>query len=149
MHTFYTNVMIAAPVERVWAVLTELERWSDWTPSIRSIERLSPGPLGVDSRVRVRQPGLLPAVWRVTDYRDRKRFTWVSHSPGTRVTASHRVLPAKNGSQVELIMEFRGVLGRLISRVARPLINYFLSLEISGLKTHCERSTIAMPANAA
>jgi hypothetical protein len=56
MTQFSITVEIPAPPDRVWAVMADIERWSDWTPTVTSIRRLDPGPLAVGSRARIRQP---------------------------------------------------------------------------------------------
>ena len=44
---FETTIDVAAPVERVFGVYTEVEHWPDWTASVTSVERLDQGPLRV------------------------------------------------------------------------------------------------------
>jgi len=86
---FSRTVGIPAPLPLVWSVMSDLERWPEWTASISLVKRLSPGPLQVGSRVRIHQPKLLPAFWRVTELNPGVGFTWVSRAPGVRVTARY------------------------------------------------------------
>jgi uncharacterized membrane protein len=145
MRPFRAAAEVAAPVERVWSVFMDVERWPRWTASIRGIERLTPGPLKLSSRVRIRQPRFPPAIWTVTDYQDRKGFTWTSRSPGVVVTATHSVAPSANGSRVELLLEFSGPLGGLLAALTRGITERYLSLEINGLKRESERAPSASP----
>lgn len=138
MTDFSVAVDINAPMERVWAVMWDIERWPEWTPSIRSIERLDQGPLSVGSRVRIRQPKVLPAVWRVTDVDPGRRFTWVTRSPGVAATATHRIEPAAAGARVTLSVHFSGPLGSMAGWLLRGLNNKYLGLEAAGLKRRSE-----------
>ena len=49
------RIDVDAPVEQVWEVLREVERWPEWAPTVTSVRRLDDGPLAVRSRVRVRE----------------------------------------------------------------------------------------------
>ena len=80
------DIDIAAPPERVWAVMVDVEKWPKWTPSIRSVKRLVSGPLIVSSRVLIHQPKFPPAQWTVTEVVAGSRFTWRSGLPGMWVS---------------------------------------------------------------
>ena len=133
-----TSVEISAPPERVWAVMSDIERWPEWTASVTRVERLDPGPLAVGQRARIRQPRLLPAVWQVTALEPGRGFTWVSRSPGVRVTGRHRVEAAPGGSCAHLTVRFEGLLARLVARLTGALTTRYLGLEARGLKERSE-----------
>ena len=140
MRDLSITVDIAAPPEGVWAVISDVERWSEWTPTVTRIERLDQGPLAVGSRARIRQPKLPPAVWRVSDLSEGQSFTWVSRSPGVSVIATHSVEPAGQGARATLSIRFSGLLGPLVATCTRRLTERYLALEAQGLR---ERSTMA------
>ncbi len=106
MTHFSIAVEIQASPDRVWTVLRDIERWPEWTPTVTSIQRLDRVPLAVGSRARIRQPKLPPAEWQVTELDEGRSFTWVTRSPGVRVTARHWVEPKEGGSRVTLSLQF-------------------------------------------
>jgi uncharacterized membrane protein len=140
MTDFAIAVDIEAPAERTWAVIRDIERWHEWTPTVTSIRRLDEGPLRVGSRARIRQPGLPPAVWRITALDEGREFTWVTGGPGVHVTARHGVEAIARGSQASLSLNFSGWLGPLIARLTRRMNERYLGLEAQGLKMRCERA---------
>lgn len=136
---FTTTVAIDAPPARVWAVMQDVERWHEWTASITSITRLDPGPLDVGTRVRIRQPRLPAAVWRMTAMAPERGFAWVSRAPGVHVTAHHDIEAVGEGSRVTLTLTYAGLLGPLIGRMTRTLTTRYIGLEAAGLKARAER----------
>jgi len=134
---FRITVDIDAPPGRVWEVMSDVERWHEWTPSIRSVRRLGRGPFAVGSRVVVRQPKFPPAVWKVTDI-DAGRFTWVSRASGLRVIACHSVEPIGGGSRATLSLELRGLFGGVFGWLTRGITERYLAYEASGLRARSQ-----------
>ena len=139
MIRFSTRVTIAADPQRVWHVLADFERWPEWTPTMRRVERVGPGAVCVGSRVNIEQPNLRPAVWTITAWNPGHDFTWVSRNPGVNTTAEHIVELVAGGSSVTLSVIFAGFFGALIGLLSRSLINRYLMIEAETLKQQCER----------
>jgi Polyketide cyclase / dehydrase and lipid transport len=122
--------------------MTDVERWPEWTASVLTVRRLDSGAFGVGSRARIRQPRFLPAVWEVTKFQPGRSFTWITRSPGLRVTGSHAVQRSGTGSLAKLSVGYGGTLAGLVARLLGKTTYRFLSLEASGLKKRSEASTI-------
>src|SRR3712207_2864581 len=60
------TVEIAAPAQRVWEVLTDVERWPEWTETVFSAKRLDEGPLRPGSRATINQPNIPETEYVVT-----------------------------------------------------------------------------------
>jgi uncharacterized protein YndB with AHSA1/START domain len=132
-------VDIPAPPERVWAVLTDIERWPEWAPTVTHIAWLHGGALAVGSRARIKQPRLPTTDWEVSELHEGRGFTWVSRSPGARVTAKHAIAGTGSGTRATLTVQFEGPLGRLVGRLTRGLNQRYLALEAQGLRDRSVR----------
>ena len=134
---YETTVSIAAPVDRIWSVISDVAAWPEWTSSVSAVELLSPQPLRLGSRARVRQPKLPKAVWEVTDFQPGRSFTWVNRSPGMTSTGVHEILGTAAAPQVRLAIEQRGPLS-FLARPYLPLTRRYVDTEAAGLKQRCE-----------
>jgi uncharacterized membrane protein len=135
---FSVAVNINAPPQRVLAVLCDVERWPEWTSTVTQVQRLDRGPLAIGSSARVLQPKLRPAVWQVTELDENRSFTWVTRAPGVRMTAGHFVEAQGGGSRAALSFEISGLLGPIVSRLYRGLIQQYVASEAQGLKRRSE-----------
>ncbi|WBC14764.1 SRPBCC family protein [Micromonospora sp. WMMA1998] len=137
---FVESVEIAADVDQVWAVQSDVERWPEWTPSVTAARRLEPGPLALGSTTRLTQPRLRPAVWRVTEIDPPYAFVWESASPGVRSRGEHRLVRLADGrTRAELTLTQSGPLAGLVGLLGGSTMRRYLRQEADGLRRRCER----------
>ncbi|HZQ92028.1 MAG TPA: SRPBCC family protein [Terriglobales bacterium] len=139
MTDYKISVDIAAPPELVWDVMSDVERWSEWTASISSIQRLDAGgPLRVGSRALVRQPRIRPAVWQVTELHEGRSFSWITRAAGVVAMGRHSVEAVANGTRATLALKFSGFFAPLVGWLFGRLNQRYLALEASGLKARSQ-----------
>ncbi|MET0417620.1 MAG: SRPBCC family protein [Actinoplanes sp.] len=137
---FEADTEIAADADQVWAVLTDVQRWPEWTASVSRVERGEPGPLAVGATARLTQPKLRPAVWRVVELTDGREFTWASDAPGVHTRGEHLLRPLPGGrTRVELAIAQSGPLATPVGWLYGGLLRRYLRLEADGLRRRCEQ----------
>jgi uncharacterized membrane protein len=139
MSEFSTSIEIQATPDHVWAILSDVARWPEWTPSVTSVERVDSGPLVRGSRAWLKQPKLRRALWHVTDVHEGRAFTWQTESPGVRAVGRHTLEPVPGGCRLTLSVRFEGPLARLVAFVTRGMNRRNLAQEAAGLKERSER----------
>ena len=133
------SIDIEAPPERVWAVMTDVERWPEWTQSVSKVELVRPGPLATGVEARIAQPRLGTRTWRVTAVEAGGGFTWETTGPGTRMVATHTITPRGDGaSSVELVIDSSGWAVSLLSWLIAPTGRRYIEMEAAGLKQRAE-----------
>ncbi|WP_296605486.1 SRPBCC family protein [Nocardioides sp.] len=130
---FTTSRHIDAAASEVWAVLSDVARWPEWTPTIDSVRRFDEGPLRLGSRAEVRQPRLPKATWEVTELVAGRSFTWEATGPGMRTIGRHEVVADGDGALVTLGIEQLGPMGAVAAWVWRGLTQRYIELEASSL----------------
>jgi uncharacterized membrane protein len=136
---FETSTDIDAALGDVWMVLTDVERWPQWTTSMTSVQRLDEGPFAVGSRARVRQPKLPAAVWEVVDLEPEVSFSWTARTPGITTTAEHRLTPRPGGGVgVTLSIRQTGPLSPFVALFTSRITRRYMQMEADGLKRRCE-----------
>jgi uncharacterized protein YndB with AHSA1/START domain len=139
--SYETSIQIDAVPDRVWATLTDLERWPEWTASMQKIERRGDGDLAVGARVRIKQPRVPAITWRVTDLEPGRSFSWTAHSPGVTTLAEHRLTATGPATvAVHLAIRRSGPLAGLVDRLSARLTRRYVEMEAHGLKARCEQA---------
>jgi hypothetical protein len=109
-----------------------------------SVEPVDGADLRVGARFRIRQPGLAPMTWRVTQVRDGEFFVWESNSPGVRTVGFHGLAADPDGgTRITIRLEQTGVLAGLFGALLGRRIRRYLGMEAAGLKAASE--VVAQP----
>jgi uncharacterized protein YndB with AHSA1/START domain len=133
------SIDIDAPAATVWAVLTDVERWPEWTASVSSVCRPRSGPLAVGERVVVAQPRLPTLTYTVTEVDDGRSFTWEAGSAAARGVGEHVLTPRiAGGCTATLRLTQRGPAARLVGALLNGLTRRYVRMEAEGLKARSE-----------
>jgi uncharacterized membrane protein len=133
------GVTIGAPIEQVWDVFQDVERWPEWTASMSSVELLDSNELTVGARARIKQPRLPRLVWTVTAIEPGRSWTWRTRGPGATTTATHLLERLDDTTtRVEQTIEQVGVLGVIVARLSARLTRRYLAIEAAGLRRRVE-----------
>jgi len=137
---FEIAVGIDATSEVVWAVLTDVEHWPQWTASVKTIALLDGTDLGLGSRVEIKQPRLPTMIWTVIELDRGRSFTWQANRTGATLRARHQLRGLAAGPvHVTLGVEQSGPIGRLLG--GPPFSTFarrYVQMEADGLKRRCE-----------
>jgi hypothetical protein len=94
---------VAAPPTAAWNVLTDLDAWPSWGPTVQRAELSEPGPLRLGSRGKVWTPVGLPLPFEITEFEAGRLWAWkVARIPATR----HSVDPSATGCLVTFGVPF-------------------------------------------
>lgn len=132
---------IDAPADLVWRTVADVERWSEWTPTITSVRRHDTGDLREGSTADVAQPKQPVRLWTVTSVTPGREFTWVASGTGVRMTAEHTVSTADGRTTVELTFAVAGFLAPLVSLLVGGFIRTAIETEAASLKKWCEQKS--------
>jgi uncharacterized protein YndB with AHSA1/START domain len=133
------SIDIEAPAEAVWAVISDVERWPEWTASMSSVQRTRTGPLTIGEQVVVRQPRLPTLTYTVTAVDDGRSFTWEAGNAASRGVGEHVLTPrVAGGCTATLRLTQRGPVAPLVGALLDGLTRRYLRMEAEGLKSRSE-----------
>jgi uncharacterized membrane protein len=134
-----TEVEIEASPAAVWDIYAEVERWPDWTASIKSVVGLDGPEIAVGHRFEIRQPRFPKLVWVVTAVQPGVSWTWQQKSFGGTTVASHELTSTGSRTIVGQRIEQRGPIGVTVGLMIRGLTKRYLMMEAEGLRARVEQ----------
>ena len=139
-HAVENSIGIAAPAETVFDYVTDVRREREWNPQLREVEKLTPGPVGVGTRYRVRfGRGVGAAIIENTAFDRPRGWSAVSTSRRLDVRFGGQVTGLPGGCQLAVRTELspRGAL-RVFSPVLRRLMRRSWEKDLAAIKAIVE-----------
>jgi hypothetical protein len=131
---YETSGTTAAEPSRMWAVVSDVERWPEWIEVYEEVRRAASGPLEPGDSVHVKQRGLAAGDWTVTELDEGTVFGWESRQPGVRLVARHVVTPEpEGGSRLTLRLEMTGPLAGVVTLLLGRRTRSYVDLECARL----------------
>ena len=139
MKEYVTTATIAAPPERVWAVLADSEGYQQWNPEIIGVVGQFAVGARIVARVRLGDGAVRSVPQRVVEFQPPHRMTWVGGLPfglfvGRR---TFTVTPGATGAEFRMHLRMSGPLSSMILKSVgdrQPEIDRFAA----ALKQRCE-----------
>lgn len=132
------ELLIDAPVDTVWALTVDVERWPEITPTITTVTRLDDRPLGVGGQARIKQPGQRSRVWTVTRLDAPHRFEWEAAMGPVRMRGGHQLEAEGDRCCNRLSLELTGFASGLFGRLAHRTLRSAITRENEGFKAAAE-----------
>jgi len=136
---FEESIEIDARQQRVWDVLSDLEAWPLRIETVDVVELLTPAPVAVGSRVRLKQPKLPEGTWDITVWNAPSYFEFRQKSGGITNVAGHHVDALDEGhSRLTLSLDMRGLLIPVVALFYKGLTNRYMTIEAQSMKRAAE-----------
>ena len=120
---FRSSAEIDASPEIIWAAVKDPEEWSQWVPSIKKVERVSKGPLGVGVQVRVTvKAGItVNLLMTITQFVPKQRVVMEGKILGARLIRSYTIEPLNHKTRFTASGEVSGCTAWLVRRGGQAL----------------------------
>lgn len=122
MMRFHAEIVIDAPKDAVWAILTDLTRWTEWNSTV--LEIAGEAREGTKVTLRAEAAPKRPFVLDVREVDTEGRMVWTSGMPlglfrGTRTYLLHSM--THGATHFTMTENFEGLLSPLITRAIPDL----------------------------
>lgn len=131
-------VEIDAPADRVWAVLTAIDRWGAWNPDVKSVSIDGPVAEGLVFRWKA-GPGTVTS--RIEHLERPRLIVWSGRTLGIRALHVWR-LDAQDGMTIASTEEsYDGLVARVLRRPLQAMLDRALTDAAGYLKSEAEKSS--------
>jgi uncharacterized protein YndB with AHSA1/START domain len=129
-------IVVSAPREVVWEVLTRLEEWPTWNPDVKSMSVDGPVAEGTEFKWKAGPSTITSTIRRVDSP---ALIGWTGRTLGIDAVHVWRLAPDDGGTRVETEESWAGWLPRLLGGRAQRMLQQSLDEVLPRLKTEAER----------
>jgi uncharacterized protein YndB with AHSA1/START domain len=131
------EVVIDAPIDRVWDVLTAIERWPEWNPDVKSVSLGGPVERGSSFRWKA-GPGTITSLF---EHVERPHVVaWSGRTLGIRAVHVWRLESKDGGTLARTEESYDGLVAHVLRRSLQKMLDTSLADGASYLKAEAERT---------
>jgi hypothetical protein len=136
------QIHITASAERVWDLLSNIDRWPMWNSLVQSATLT--GPLQAGSVFKWKSKGL-SVTSTLQEVRPRQSLTWTGKAFGTRAIHSWEIEVTDQGAVLRTAESFDGWLPRLMPKTMKRTLDETLPAWLKAIKSEAERAAAMAP----
>ncbi len=129
------EIRISAPLETIWAVLTDFANWPKWNKTVTRMSVNGPVTAGTEFRWKDGGANIVSTIQEVSP---KTRIVWTGRTFGMKAIHVWSFRPENDGVVVKTEESFAGVLPRILKSQMRRLLKKSLEEGLSSLKSECE-----------
>jgi len=133
-----TEILVPAPPEVVWAVLTDFAGWTSWNPGVEHVDVRGPLQAGTEFAWKAGGIGIRSML---QDVSPPARISWTGEAMGLHAIHAWRLAPEAGGTRVHTQESFEGALASLMKGKLQKTLSETLDKGLSALKAECLRRT--------
>lgn len=133
------HIHVAAPLEAIWTLLTDINGWTSWNPVVSKAEL--DGPLAPGTVFRWKSGGMR-ILSTLQDVEPMRRVSWTGRMLG--INAIHVWILEKEdgGVLIRTAESFDGPLARIFKAMLQRVLDRSLEAGLHSLKTAAERPRV-------
>jgi uncharacterized protein YndB with AHSA1/START domain len=131
------EILIAAPVEKVWNLQTDIDRWHEWQPDVQSAKLDGKLAAGTTFRWKAMGLGITSQLHTVEPPR---RVGWTGDSLGMHAIHNWTFEPHVDGTRVVTEESLSGWMPRLLKLFDAKFLEKSLEKSLKTLKAAAERA---------
>ncbi len=131
------EILVSAPLEQVWSILTKIDQWPKWQPDVSSA-RLA-GELAVGTQFHWKANGLSISS-RIAELEPMQRISWTGKSLGMQAIHIWTLAEQNNSTQVTTEESISGWLARTLKVFDTDFLEKSLSGSLERLKNEAEQA---------
>jgi hypothetical protein len=131
------QIEIATPADRVWALLSEVDRWPTWNPLVQ--HAVLSGPFQPGSAFKWKSKGLT-VISTLQEVTPNGRLTWTGKAFGTRAIHTWEIVETDKGVELRTEESFDGWLPKLMPKTMQRTLDETLPAWLKAIKSEAERN---------
>jgi len=131
------ETMIHAPVEKIWDILSDIDRWSTWYPAVSQAKLTGTFAPGSVFRWKSGGTAIVSTLHEVEQYH---RISWTGKAVGTQAIHVWILEPKAEGVLVRTEESFEGWLVFLLKGMMQRMLETSLQVWLTRLKQKAEES---------